>query len=306
MKLRIQHRTTYRYAEKVLFGPHRIMLRPREGHDIQIEQSVLEIAPAHRIHWIRDTYGNSIAVVNFTESSSKLMIYSVLLLTHFGVNPFDFCIEQEATQYPFAYDLEASLELSALIQVVYPSDAQRVRQWLGQFWRVGQTIDTLTLLQQVNGAISRTFRYQARNAHGVQSPAATLQKNSGSCRDFATLFIESCRCLGLAARFVSGYTLGGTTTGLGASTHAWAEVYLPGGGWKGFDPTLGLLTTSHHVPVAVSRHSEHAMPVTGSFVGPGTAFLGIEVDVRVEEISPAQQFGSRSMSQQLLSIYEIA
>jgi transglutaminase-like putative cysteine protease len=171
MKLRIQHRTTYRYAEKVLFGPHRIMLRPREGHDIQIEQSVLEIAPAHRIHWIRDSYGNSIAVVNFTERASKLMIYSVLHLTHFGANPFDFCIEQEATQYPFAYDLETSLELSALVQVVYPADAQRVWQWLGQFWRAGQSIDTLTLLQNMNGAINRTFRYQARDAQGVQSPA---------------------------------------------------------------------------------------------------------------------------------------
>jgi transglutaminase-like putative cysteine protease len=306
MKLRIQHRTTYRYSEKVLFGPHRIMLRPREGHDIQIEQSVLEIAPAHRIHWIRDSYGNSIAVVNFTEPASKLMIYSAFLLTHFGANPFDFCIEQEATQYPFAYDLETSLELSALVEVVYPSDAPRVWQWLGQFWRAGQSIDTLTLLQQMNGAISRTFCYQARDAHGVQSPAITLQKNSGSCRDFATLFIEACRCLGLAARFVSGYMLGGAATGVGASTHAWAEVYLPGGGWKGFDPTLGLLTTTQHVPVAVSRHSEHAMPVTGSFVGPGSAFLGIEVDVRVEEISPARQFFSRPILQQTQSIYEIA
>jgi len=303
MKLRIQHRTTYRYAEKVLFGPHRIMLRPREGHDIQIEQSVLEIAPAHRIHWIRDSYGNSIAVVNFTERASKLMIYSVLHLTHFGANPFDFCIEQEATQYPFAYDLETSLELSALVQVVYPADAPRVWQWLGQFWRAGQSIDTLTLLQNMNGAINQMFRYQARDAQGVQSPTVTLQKSSGSCRDFATLFIEACRCLGLAARFVSGYMLGGSTTGLGSSTHAWAEVYLPGGGWKGFDPTLGLLTTTQHVPVAVSRHSEHAMPVTGSFVGPGSAFLKIEVDVRVEEIIPARQFAFRPILQQNQSSY---
>jgi transglutaminase-like putative cysteine protease len=272
MKLRIQHRTTYRYAESVIFGLHQMMLRPREGHDIQIEQSVLEIAPAHRIHWIRDAYGNSIAVVHFTERAPELMIYSVLLLTHFGVNPFDFCIEQKATQYPFAYDLETSLELSGLVQAVYPSDTPCVREWLGQFWRTGQSVDTLTLLQQMNGTINRTFRYQARDAQGVQSPAVTLQKNSGSCRDFATLFIEACRCLGLAARFVSGYMLGGATTGPGASTHAWAEVYLPGGGWKGFDPTLGLLTTTQHVPIAVSRHSEHAMPISGSFAGPSNAF----------------------------------
>ncbi len=286
MKLRIQHRTIYRYSEKVTFGPHRIMLRPREGHDIQITQSVLEIAPAHRLHWIRDAYGNSIAEVNFSEPAAQLMIYSVLHLTHFGANPFDFCIEPTAIHYPFSYDLETSLELSGLVQMVYPSESQQVREWLGQFWRAGQSTDTLMLLQQINGTINRSFRYQARDLHGVQSPMVTLQKGSGSCRDFATLFIEACRSLGLAARFVSGYLLGGSLTGLGASTHAWAEVYLPGGGWKGFDPTLGLLTTTQHVPVAVSRHSEHAMPVTGSFIGPSSAFMKIEVDVRVEEISP--------------------
>jgi transglutaminase-like putative cysteine protease len=188
-----------------------------------------------------------------------------------------------------------------MVQVVYPADVQPVLGWIGQFWRAGQTVDTLALLQQINGAINRTFRYEARDAAGVQSPATTLQKCSGSCRDFATLFIEACRCLGLAARFVSGYMLGGAMTGLGASTHAWAEVYLPGGGWKGFDPTLGLLTTTQHVPVAVSRHSEHAMPVTGSFVGPSSAFVRIEVDVRVEEVSPAPQppFGVILQSTQL-------
>jgi transglutaminase-like putative cysteine protease len=289
MKLRIQHRTTYRYSEKVIFGPHRMMLRPREGHDIQIEQSVLHISPAHRINWIRDVYGNSIAVVHFTERASELMIYSDLLLNHFEVNPFDFYIEPEAFQYPFLYDLKTSLELSALTQPVYFSNIARVREWIGQFWRPGQTTGTLFLLQQLNGHIYRTFRYQARNEPGVQSPSNTLEKNSGSCRDFATLFIEACRCLGLGARFVSGYIVSGGATGVGASTHAWAEVYLPGVGWKGFDPTLGLLTTSQHIPVAVSQHPENAMPISGSFTGPSNACLGAEVTVCVAETSPVQQ-----------------
>src|SRR5271155_4918276 len=139
----------------------------------------------------------------------------------------------------------------------------------------------------MNGHINRTFRYQVRHEPGVQSPSKTLETNSGSCRDFATLFIEACRCLGLGARFVSGYILSGGATGAGASTHAWAEVYLPGGGWKGFDPTQGLVTTSQHVTVAVSRHPENAMPISGSFLGPGNAFLNVEVTVRVEEIGPA-------------------
>ena len=297
MKLRIQHRTTYRYSEKVAFGPHRLMLRPREGHDIQIEQSVLHVTPAHRINWIRDVYGNSIAVVNFNEPAAELMIYSDLLLNHFEINPFDFYIEPDATRYPFFYDHKTLLELSALTQQVYSSDAVRVREWLGQFWRSGQTTGTLALLQQLNGHIFRSFRYQVRNEPGVQSPAKTLQNNSGSCRDFATLFIEACRCLGLGARFVSGYILSGGTTGVGASTHAWAEVYLPGVGWKGFDPTLGLLTTSQHIPVAVSQHPENAMPISGSFIGRSSAFLNVEVTVKVAEICVPQILTDYSLQQ---------
>jgi len=282
MKLRIQHRTTYRYAAPVQFGPHRIMVRPREGHDIQIEESRLEISPAHRIQWSQDVYGNDIALVNFTEPASELVIYSDLVLHHLGTNPFDFFLDPDAVSYPFAYDPETTLELAGLVQLVYGSDAAAIREWLGQFWHPGQTIDTLALLQKINGTIQHAFAYQVRDEPGVQSPAETLKKKSGSCRDFATLFLEACRCLGLASRFVSGYMLGGAT-GVGASTHAWAEVYLPGGGWKGFDPTLGLLTTSQHVPVAVSRHPENAMPVTGSYIGPAKS-LGIEIDVRVVEI----------------------
>jgi transglutaminase-like putative cysteine protease len=305
MKLRIQHRTTYRYAEKVMFGPHRMMLRPREGHDIQIEQSVLEVTPAHRTDWLRDVYGNSIAVAHFNERASELMVYSDLILNHFETNPFDFFLEADAVRYPFSYDAETALQLTALVQAAYSRDITRVREWLGQFWRAGQTTDTMALLQQINGHIQRTFRYQIRHEPGVQSPARTLEKNSGSCRDFATLFIESCRCLGLGARFVSGYILSGGGTGIGASTHAWAEVYLPGGGWKGFDPTMGLLTTSQHVPVAVSRHPENAMPISGSFTGPTSAFLNAEVNVRVEDIG-AQQSQRGPVLQQTQLVRKIA
>jgi transglutaminase-like putative cysteine protease len=283
MKLRIRHRTTYRYSERVFFGPHRMMLRPREGHDIKIEQSVLEITPAHTIRWIRDVNGNSIAVADFTESASELMVFSELVLNHYETNPFDFRIEPEAVNYLFAYDPESALELFALLQPVYGADTVRVREWLGQFWRIGQIIDTLALLQAINGHICRTFKYQVREEPGVQTPAQTIDKNSGSCRDFATLFIESCRALGLGARFISGYILSGGTS-VGASTHAWAEVYLPGAGWKGFDPTLGVLTTSQHVTLAVARHPENAMPISGSFSGPANAFLNTEVNVFVEAI----------------------
>ena len=110
MKIRIQHQTAYRYAEKVMFGPHRVMLRPREGHDIHIEQSMLEVAPAHLIRWIRDVYGNSIAVVQFTEPASELVVYSEVVLHHYEINPFDFYIEPKAVRYPFAYEDETAVE----------------------------------------------------------------------------------------------------------------------------------------------------------------------------------------------------
>ncbi len=284
MKIRIQHKTTYLYTQAVAFGSHRMLLRPREGHDIHILESILKITPAHRTRWIRDVYGNSIAVVDFLERASKLVVYSEVVLDHFEANPFDFHIEPEAIRYPFSYPSESSLELSALLQPAFPGDVSQVREWLRQFWQPGQTTDTLALLQQMNGSISRGCQYTIRNEPGVQPPAQTLAKLSGSCRDFATLFIEACRCLGLGARFVSGYILSGGATGVQASTHAWAEVYLPGGGWRGFDPTLGLLTTSQDVAVAVSRHPENAMPISGSYLGPSSAFVSVDVEVHVENI----------------------
>jgi transglutaminase-like putative cysteine protease len=295
MKIRIQHQTVYRYVERVAFGPHRLMLRPREGHDIHVEKLILEISPSHRIRWIRDVYGNSIAVVDFIESASELSVYSEAVLDHDETNPFDFQIEPQAFRYPFVYDRETALELSVLLQPAYPDDTPAVREWMRQFWQQGHTTETLAMLQQMNGQISHGFQYQVRHEPGVQPPALTLARASGSCRDFATLFIEACRCLGLGARFVSGYILSGSA---GASTHAWAEAYLPGGGWKGFDPTLGLLTTAQHVAVAVSRHPENATPIAGSYLGPTNAPAFVDVSVQVQDISfqspaatpPARQF----------------
>jgi len=284
MKLRIQHRTTYRYAEPVSLGPHRVMVRPREGHDLHIESSILTIRPAHSVHWFRDVNGNSIALVDFTEKDKELMIYSELVLNHYDSHPLDFRVEPYALHYPFVYDPWTLPELTAFTHLVFPTDAERVRNWLGQFWEPGKLVETVSLLKKLNLFIHETFKYMRRDEFGVQRPSKTLDKNSGSCRDFATLFIEACRSWGLAARFVSGYMLSEASEAGRGSTHAWAEVYLPGAGWKGFDPTSGSVAGSQHVVVAVSRHPEAATPISGSFVGVPTAFLGIEVDVKVEQL----------------------
>ncbi len=131
MKIRIQHRTTYRYAEPVRLGPHRVMVRPREGHDLHIESSILTIRPAHAVNWMRDVNGNSIALVDFTERAAELMIYSELVLNHYDSNPLDLRVEPYAVHYPFVYDPWTLPELTAFTHIVFPADAERVREWLG-------------------------------------------------------------------------------------------------------------------------------------------------------------------------------
>jgi len=284
MKIRIQHRTTYHYDVPVRLEPHRVMVRPREGHDLHIESSILTIRPEHTTHWMRDVNGNSIALVDFTARAAELMIYSELVLNHYDSDPLDFRVEPYAVHYPFVYDPWTLPELTAFTHIVFPADAARVRHWLGQFWEPGKLVETVSLLKRLNQHIKENFAYKRRDEYGVQRPAQTLEMNSGSCRDFATLFIEACRSWGLAARFVSGYMLCEATEAGHASTHAWAEVYLPGAGWKGFDPTSGIMAGSQHVAVAVSRHPEAATPISGSFVGVPTAFLRIEVNVKLEQL----------------------
>ena len=152
--------------------------------------------------------------------------------------------------------------------------------WLDSLGLV-RPIQTFSLLDQINRSITGQFSYQMREEPGVQTPAFTLACKSGSCRDFAALFIEACRYLGLASRFVSGYLNTPLNAGSNGSTHAWAEVYLPGAGWKGFDPTSGEVTGNRHIASAVARHPEAVPPVAGSFLGSANLSPILSVAVRV-------------------------
>ena len=159
-----------------------------------------------------------------------------------------------------------------------------MRDWLTQVWRPGQVIETYALINNINQAIVRNFAYQMREQPGVQRPAETLTKGSGSCRDFATLFIDACRYLGIPARFVSGYLNCPSTVQGHGSTHAWAEAYLPGAGWKGFDNTSGIVVGQDHIATAVCRHPADAPPISGSFIGPVGSLLSMHVEVDVQEV----------------------
>ena len=281
-KYRILHRTCYSFSGLVQLGPHQMRLRPREGHDLRIESSRLAITPDATVRWHRDVEGNSVATAVFASATSQLVIESEVIIQHYNEAPLDFLIADEATDYPFCYADEDRVILSAYLGGGMCPPGGSVGKWISGIWGSGEPIQTYALMERISSRIHETFRYQAREEPGVQTPERTLALGSGSCRDFTALYIVAARHLGLAARFVSGYLYVLPTPIDFGSTHAWAEVYLPGAGWKGFDPTVGTVAGTNHIPVATARAPESVPPVAGSFVGPVGANL--EVGVWVSEL----------------------
>jgi len=278
-RLRIKHLTEYFFSGLVTLNQHMLLLRPREGHDVRIESSKLNISPAFNIKWQRDVFDNSLALVSFNERADKLIIASEVIIQHYAPAPYDFLLESYAVNYPFNYASNEQIDLAPFQQPTFPEHQQLINNWLHPL-KNGES-QTFALLVKLNQTISRQFRYLAREEAGVQSPAQTLTMGSGSCRDYATLFIDACRCMGLASRFVSGYLHAPATEAGNATTHAWVEIYLPGTGWKGFDPTSGEVTGNRHIAVAVSRNPEAVPPVSGSFIGSDPASLRVNVQVNL-------------------------
>ena len=211
------------------------------------------------------------------------------MIQHYDDQPLNFIVADHAVSFPFQYDVAERIDLEPYLSSIYDQDRLVLSNWLKQFWFAGQVVETYLLLEWINKAIATGFTYQQREEPGVQSPATTLTNRAGSCRDFATLFIESCHYLGLAARFVSGYLYAPSLTAEQGSTHAWAEVYLPGVGWKGFDSTSGEVVGNNHIAVAVSRHPESVPPVSGSFIALPTANPQVPVMQVVVEVAEIQE-----------------
>lgn len=282
-RIKILHTTRYDYNFEARFLPHRLHVRPREGHDIRIVSSVLEITPDCTVDWQRDLFNNSVAIVEFQSGGRVLEFFSELVVEHYAEETPLWQPVESARFHPFAYEPMERVSLQPYQQPAYPDDQARVADWLSGLWRRGQRVETVNLLDQVNQRIPREMEYTVRDEPGVQSPGETLALGRGSCRDFATLFIEALRYCGLGARFVSGYSAAGDTS-QPSTTHAWSEVYLPGCGWVGFDSTSGTRVAGHHIAVAVHRHPQAVPPVSGDFVGPAGAkpLLSVAVQVSVE------------------------
>ena len=285
----VRHATSYRYAHSVHFGQHRLMLRPRDSHDLRLVDAELTLSPPGAINWMHDVFGNSVALVDFEQPAAELRIVSTLHIERYGLARPVFPIAPEAQMYPFVYSANDRGDLGRLLDRHYPDPRGQLEQWAKRFVTAAP-MPTYNLLSNMNGAIRTEFKYAVRNEEGTQAPLETLDKMSGTCRDFALLFIEAARSLGFGARFVSGYLYdpaldGGQAMQGAGATHAWAEVYLPGAGWVEYDPTNGLVAGENLIRIAVARDPSQAIPISGTFTGAPSEFLGITVDVTVNRES---------------------
>lgn len=284
LTINIRHTTTYRYREPVSLLPHRLMLRPRESRDLRLLAMHVTASPMATISWAHDVSGNTIATAAFQAMADTLIIESVADLQLDAVAWPVFDIAASAASFPFRYTDDDWIDLGALGAQQYPDAGGRLRSWAQGFVRSHPT-DTLSLLKDINAGVATWISYQSRDDEGAQIPLQTLDRRCGSCRDFAVLFVEAVRSLGFGARLVSGYLYNPDhgargSTGAG-STHAWAEIYVPGAGWITFDPTNRSVGGANLIPVAVARDIRQAMPVVGSFVGAKDAFQGMNVEVAV-------------------------
>jgi transglutaminase-like putative cysteine protease len=283
----IQHRTTYRYREPVQLGPHRLMLRPRESRDLKILGTTLTVTPDAAVTWGQDVAGNVVAAAAFPYPSAtdRLVIDCSTEVELSAAEWPVFHIAASAISFPFRYPDQEWTDLGALAATQHADLEGRLASW-AQGFVLGNPTDTLSLLKDLSAGVSGALAYETRDDEGTQTPVESLSRGAGSCRDFALLFAEAVRSLGFGARIVSGYLYDAGNSLVGSqgtgSTHAWAEVYLPGAGWISFDPTNRSVGGANLIPVAVVRDISQATPVAGSYVGRREAFEGMSIEVRVD------------------------
>jgi transglutaminase-like putative cysteine protease len=287
--LTINHKTVYRYSRPVAFGEHRIMLRPRDGHDVRTRASHLEIEPKPMsLRWIHDVFGNTVAIATFDERADTLSFTATATVEHNPAEEYALTPDDPAYFYPFRYDDEEFPDLLQFITPQYGDPHGELSAWARKFLDAEGPTLTFDILSGMTHGIREAFNYRKRHEHGTQHPLDTLQTGSGTCRDYALFMIEALRRLGIAARFVSGYIFvprdGAHGYVGGGSTHAWVQVYLPSAGWIEFDPTNGIVGTRDLIRVAVARDPRQAIPLHGSYLGSPDAFTGMEVHINVVSV----------------------
>ncbi len=287
-RLTVHHETTYRYRRPVKFGPHRMMFRPRDSHDLRLLDATISITPQAELRWLHDVFGNSVAIATFPQPADTLTFVSQIVIDRHTSSAPEFPIENFARVIPFSYPLSEIPDLGRTIERHYSDPERLVTDWARRFLAPDDnTKSTESFLLSLTTGIHDEFLYESRYEPGVQNPVQTLERQAGTCRDFAVLMMEAVRSVGLAARFVSGYLYDPAIEGqesevVGAgATHAWVQVYLPGAGWLEFDPTNGSYGGANLVPVAVAREPSQAIPVSGTYDGGPEDFIEMSIDVSV-------------------------
>ncbi|MEX0617579.1 MAG: transglutaminase family protein [Pseudohongiellaceae bacterium] len=272
IKVAISHKTTYRFDRMVDVLPHLVRLRPAPHCRTPIESYSLKVEPGdHFINWQQDPFANYLARLVFPERVKSLSLEVELIADMTVINPFDFFVDENADHFPLEYDEQLKIDLAPYLNITEKN--RTVQDWLAAIDLRRQPI--VDFLVQVNARLQREIKYEIRLEPGVQSCEQTLNLLQGSCRDTAWLLVQLFRHLGLAARFVSGYLVqltadvkaldgpSGPTEDF-TDLHAWTEVYIPGAGWLGLDPTSGLLAAEGHIPLACTPDPVSAAAVTGA------------------------------------------
>ncbi|MDH3443132.1 MAG: transglutaminase family protein [Deltaproteobacteria bacterium] len=284
MLFKATHVTDYCYSRPVFLEPHVIRLRPRSDGVQQLRSFHLRIDPPPAgMTECLDIEGNATVQVWFSDNTERLCIATEFLLETFRINPFDFIISEVFAQsLPATYSPQDAGLLSSHRDAL-AADNTLMGFVEGIARECGGKI--LPFLDSLNRRIYQEFECIIRETGDPAPPQVTLGSKRGSCRDFAVLFIAACRCQGIAARFVSGYQEGDPDQRM-RYLHAWAEVYLPGAGWRGYDPTHGLMVGAGHIALAASYLPDRATPVSGTFRGSG-AFSTMAARIEIQKLKSA-------------------
>lgn len=274
IRVAIHHKTDYLFDRPVALSPHQIRLRPAPHTRTPIHHYSLNVEPAeHFINWQQDPFGNFIARYVFAKKTTRMSIEVDLVAEMVTINPFDFFVEEYADDFPFEYEPQLRKELAPYFEI--SEQGPRLKSWLEDYTYSEERKQIVYFLVDINQRLQQEIGYVVRLEPGVQTCEETLALAKGSCRDSAWLLVQILRHLGLAARFVSGYLVQLTSDQKSldgpsgpeqdfTDLHAWTEVFVPGAGWVGLDPTSGLFAGEGHIPLACTPDPVSAAPVTGA------------------------------------------